>query len=110
MLALSAAAHMALAIAALVAPPLFGTPLRLEPVAVVDLIGGGEFRQEAGKPPAPTAREDEKPASPAPTPPPARRGKRAKTESPMAAAISRRRDRRLFMPCSGRREGRSLYG
>ena len=78
MLALSAAAHMALAIAALVAPPLFGTPLRLEPVAVVDLIGGGEFRQEAGKPPAPTAREDEKPASPAPTPPPARRGKKAK--------------------------------
>ena len=81
MLALSAAAHMALAIAALVAPPLFGTPLRLEPVAVVDLIGGGEFRQEAGKPPAPTAREDEKPAPPAPTRPPARREKRAKTAS-----------------------------
>ena len=79
MLALSAAAHMALAIAALVAPPLFGTPLRLDPVAVVDLVGGGEFRQEAGKPPAPTAREDEKPASPAPTPLPARRGKRAQT-------------------------------
>jgi TonB family protein len=79
MLALSAAAHMALAIVALVAPPLFGTPLRLEPVAVVDLIGGGEFRQEAGKSPAPIAREDEKPAPPAPTRPPARRGKRAKT-------------------------------
>jgi TolA protein len=64
MLALSVAAHMALAIVALVAPPLLGTPLRLEPVAVVDLIGGGEFRQEAGKPPAPTqaARETVEPA------------------------------------------------
>ena len=64
MLALSAAAHVALAIAALVVLPLFGTPLRLEPVAVVDLIGGGEFRQEARKPPepAPPAGEDVKPA------------------------------------------------
>ena len=79
MLALSAAAHMALAIAALVAPPLFGTPLRLEPVAVVDLIGGGEFREETTKSPTPAAREEEKPAPPAPTRPPARRGKRAKT-------------------------------
>jgi colicin import membrane protein len=54
MLALSVAAHMALAIGGLVVFPRFGTPLRLEPVAVVDLIGGGEFRQEAGKPPEPT--------------------------------------------------------
>ncbi|MBE0606738.1 MAG: hypothetical protein IH610_10675, partial [Deltaproteobacteria bacterium] len=51
MLALSAAVHMALAIGALLVSPLFGTPLRLEPVAVVDLIGGGEFRQEASVPP-----------------------------------------------------------
>ncbi|MGA8752544.1 MAG: hypothetical protein WB712_02740, partial [Candidatus Deferrimicrobium sp.] len=79
MLALSAAAHMALAIVALTVSPLLGTPLRLEPVAVVDLIGGGEFRREASNPPAPTAREDEKPAPPAPTRLPARRGKKAKT-------------------------------
>ena len=91
-IALSAAAHVALVIAAVVAAPLFGTPLRLEPVAVVDLIGGGEFRREAVKPPAAAAREDEKPAPPAargdekpaptaPTHPPAKRGKRAKTAS-----------------------------
>ena len=83
MLALSAAAHTALAIVALVAPPLFGTPLRLEPVAVVDLIGGREFRQEAGKPPGPPpiARENGKPAPEGrtvSTPPPARRRKEAK--------------------------------
>jgi colicin import membrane protein len=83
MLAFSAAAHVALAIAALVLFPLFGTPPRLEPVAVVDLIGGGEFRQETRKPPgpAPLAREDEKPAPPAPTPLPARREMRAKSPS-----------------------------
>jgi colicin import membrane protein len=78
MLAVSAAAHMALVIAVLAVPPLLGTPLRLEPVAVVDLVGGGEFRQETGKSPAPTAREDETPAPPAPTRPPAKRGKKAK--------------------------------
>jgi colicin import membrane protein len=78
MLVLSAVGHVALAIAGLVGIPLFGTPLRLEPVAVVDLIGGGEFRREAEKPPAPTARGDEKPAAPAPAPtrPPSKRGKR----------------------------------
>ena len=103
MLALSVAAHMALAIVALVAPPLFGTPLRLEPVAVVDLIGGGEFRREAGKPPAPTAREDEKPASrdrTASAHPPAKREKApkaapedfvpAKQRAADAAALSER--------------------
>jgi TolA protein len=63
MLALSGAAHLVLAIAALAVPPLSGTPLRLEPVAVVDLIGGGEFRREASMPPGPTpaARENGKP-------------------------------------------------
>jgi colicin import membrane protein len=81
MLALSTAAHVALAIAALVVSPLFGTPLRLQPVAVVDLIGGSEFRQEPGKSPAPAAREEEKPAPPAPAPPPARPGKKPKGAS-----------------------------
>ena len=83
MLALSAVVHMSLAIAALTVPPLLGTPLRLEPVAVVDLIGGGEFREETRKPPEPTpaASESEKPAPKgrtASTPPPAARGKAAK--------------------------------
>ena len=83
MLALSGAAHLLLAFVALVVLPRFGTPRHLEPVAVVDLIGGGDFRQEAGKPPgpAPPAREEEKPApkGKAPsTPPPARSRKEAK--------------------------------
>ena len=86
MLALSVAAHLALAVAGLVVLPLFGTPLRLEPVAVVDLIGGGEFRQEAAKPPGPTpARETGKPAPRDRTasahPPPEPRRKGAKTAS-----------------------------
>jgi colicin import membrane protein len=83
MLAFSGAAHLVLAFVALVVFPRFGTPRHLEPVAVVDLIGGGEFREEAGKPPgpAPPAREEEKPApkGKAPsTPPPARSRKEAK--------------------------------
>ncbi len=84
MLALSGAAHLVLAFVALIVFPLFGTPLRLEPVAVVDLIGGGEFRQEAGKPPGPAPPAREKEEKPAPkgktpsTPPPARSRKEAK--------------------------------
>ena len=83
MLALSAAAHIALVTAALLVPPLLGTPLRLEPVAVVDLIGGGEFRQEARKPPEATQAEGES-VKPAPRDrtatalPPAKRGKKQK--------------------------------
>lgn len=72
---------MALAIGALLVSPLFGTPLRLEPVAVVDLIGGGEFRQKASIPPPPAASGDEEPAPrerTAPARPPAKRGKKAK--------------------------------
>jgi TonB family protein len=94
MLALSAAAHVALAIAALAVSLLSGTPPRLEPVAVVDLIGGGEFRREAAIPPAPAARGDEQPAPRDPTVPanpPAKRGKRAKA-APDDVAPSRRPD------------------
>jgi len=81
MLALSAAAHMALVIAALAVPSLLGTPLRLEPVAIVDLIGGGEFPQETRTPPTPAARENGTPAArerTASTHPPAKRGKEPK--------------------------------
>jgi TonB family protein len=95
MLALSVAAHMALAIGGLVVFPLFGTPLRLEPVAVVDLIGGGEFRQEAGKPPEPpqAARETVEPAPrerTASAPPPAKREKAPKA-APDDAVPARQR-------------------
>lgn len=84
MLALSGAAHLLLAVLALVVFPLFATPLRLEPVAVVDLIGDGEFRREDPTPPAPAPHSAEK-ERPAPeeetpsTPPPARSRKRAKS-------------------------------
>jgi colicin import membrane protein len=94
MLALSVAAHLVLAVTGLVVTPLLGTPLRLEPVAVVDLVGGGEFRQEAAKPPGPPpAREAVKPAPLGRTAsshlPPATRGKRA-TVVPDAFAPAKR--------------------
>ncbi|GAB4240535.1 MAG: hypothetical protein OHK0028_18680 [Deltaproteobacteria bacterium] len=58
MLALSGAFHLSLAVLALAFPPLFGAPPRLEPVAVVDLIGVGELRGDAGKPPGPPPRAE----------------------------------------------------
>ena len=94
MLALSGAAHLVLAFVSLVVFPMFGTPLRLEPVAVVDLIGGGDFRQVAGKPPEPAAREKEKPEpkGKAPSvPPPARSRKGART-APEVFARSKQQD------------------
>lgn len=81
MLALSAGAHVALLAAALAVSPMLGAPPHLEPVAVVDLIGGGEFRREAEKQPPPDARENAKPAPPAPARPPSKRGKRTKPSS-----------------------------
>jgi colicin import membrane protein len=84
MLALSGAVHMLLAIAALTVPPLLGTPLRLEPVAVVDLIGGGEFLKDAekapGSPPQLAQEKEEPPkGGKASKIPPAPRGKTAKS-------------------------------
>jgi colicin import membrane protein len=87
MLAFSGAAHLLLAILALFVFPMFGTPPRLEPVAVVDLIGDGEFRREDSTPPptpAPPAAEKEKPVPEAKTPstpPPARSRKGAKASA-----------------------------
>ncbi|MGZ8441082.1 MAG: hypothetical protein ACXWXD_09955, partial [Candidatus Deferrimicrobiaceae bacterium] len=94
MLALSGAAHVVLVIASLAVPPLLGTPLRLEPVAVVDLIGGGEFRQESPMPPGPSPPAGESEKAPpkdraAATHPPATRGKVAKA-APDAIVPSRR--------------------
>jgi colicin import membrane protein len=86
---------VALLIAALTVPPLLGTPLRLEPVAVVDLIGGGEFRRETSVPrePAQAARETVEPAPrerTAPAPPPAKREKAPKAASDDFAPSKRR--------------------
>ena len=92
MLVLSVAAHMALVIAALAVPSLLGTPLRLEPVAVVDLIGGGEFDRETTKSPTPAARESGKPAPRVrteSTPPPVR-SRKGVTAVPDAFAPSKR--------------------
>ena len=92
MLALSGAAHLALLIAALAVPSLFGTSLRLEPVAVVDLVGGGEFRRETAKAPEPApapAKKGKVPparnAGKTPSPPPAAKGKAARKAVPVAA-------------------------
>lgn len=92
MLALSGAAHLALLIVALVVATLSGTPLRLEPVTVVDLVGGGEFRREApmpqGPPPAPAKKEKAPPArkaGKAASSPPATKGKAPKKAAPVAA-------------------------
>jgi len=83
MLALSGVAHVGVVVLALAFPSLFSTPVRLEPVAVVDLIGGGEFQRDAGKapgpPPQPARGKEEPPKeAKAPTPPPAPRGMTAK--------------------------------
>lgn len=100
MLALSGALHLVLAVLALAFPPLFGTPMRLEPVAVVDLIGGGEFRGDAGKPPGPPPREVRAKTQPAgKIPPREKRPARGKTAgaareekpSPDAFPTSKRR-------------------
>jgi colicin import membrane protein len=90
MIVLSGAFHVLLAVLAFAVSALQGPAFRLEPVAVVDLVGGGEFRQAERAPPGPT---------PAPAKPekatPARkagkaekappRGKAAKKSAPVAA-------------------------
>lgn len=91
MLALSGAAHLFLAIAALTVPPMLGIPVRLEPVAVVDLIGGGEFLREEVKPKGPAAGESARPeprGRTASTSPSAKRGKGVKAAD--AASLAER--------------------
>ncbi len=93
MLAISAATHLFLGIAALSFPFLAGTPRHLEPVAVVDLVGGGEFRRESPKPPEPVAGESERSAPrerTPPAPPPSRGHKGTKKPRPDDLALSRR--------------------
>jgi TonB family protein len=90
MVALSGAFHVLLAVLALGVSALRGPAFRLEPVAVVDLVGGREFRQAetkaAGPPPATAKPEKAPPASKAgkaeKAPP---RGKAAKKSLPTAA-------------------------
>ena len=90
MIALSGAFHILLAVLALAVSALRGPAFRLEPVAVVDLVGAGEFRQAERKAPppapAPAKREEAPPAriaGKAEKVPP--RGKTAKKSAPVAA-------------------------
>ena len=90
MVALSGAFHVLLAMLALAVSSLRGPGLRLEPVAVVDLVGGGEFRQAAsappGPPPAPAATEKSPPAKKAgKAEPPPPKGKAARKPAPTAS-------------------------
>ena len=90
MIALSGAFHVVLAAFALTLPFLRGAAVRLEPVAVVDLVGGGEFRQAErqppGPPPAPAKPEKAEPAGKAAKPEKAQpKGKTAKKSAPAAA-------------------------
>lgn len=92
MVVLSGAAHLVLTIAALAVLSLPRTPLRLEPVAVVDLIGGGEFRRETRTPPAPTPRPErvkESPPRGEKHPPPARSRKETKAAADAFLASKR---------------------
>ena len=61
MIVVSGVFHVLLAVLALAVSAFRGSPIRLEPVAVVDLVGGGEFRQPVttapGPPPAPAKPE-----------------------------------------------------
>ncbi|MGE5248567.1 MAG: energy transducer TonB [Verrucomicrobiota bacterium] len=75
MLALSGAFHLFVAILALAAGAFRGTPIRLEPVAVVNLVGGVDLPgKTAERPGAPKAAEKAAPttkkAEKAPAPPP----------------------------------------
>jgi colicin import membrane protein len=75
MLAMSGVFHLMVGILALTVTSLQGNPIRLEPVAVVNLVGGGELSRKAREEPGPpTAAEKappprEKAAEKAPAPP-----------------------------------------
>src|SRR5512139_2521497 len=76
MIVLSGAFHVLLAVLAFTVSALRGPAFRLEPVAVVDLVGGGEFRQTEGKAPGPPPA----PAKPEKAPPATKAGKAEKAE------------------------------
>jgi TonB family protein len=92
MLVASGIFHLLVAAVALTVTSLQGTSIRLEPVAVVNLIGGGEFTREAEPKPAPPAAEPkappprEKTAEKAPPPPKAAKKPPATKRAPVAAA------------------------
>jgi len=89
MIVLSGAFHVLLAVLALAVSAFRGPAFRLQPVAVVDLVGGGEFRLAEAKAPGPA------PAPAKEVVPPARKagkaakappkGKAAKKSAPSAA-------------------------
>lgn len=71
MIALSGAFHVLLAVLAFAVSTLRGPVFRMEPVAIVDLVGGGEFRQAESAPPGPPPA----PAKPERAPPARKAGK-----------------------------------
>ena len=91
MLALSGVFHVLLAALAFAVSTLQGPAFRLEPVAVVDLVGGGEIRKVEEKAPGPPAEpsktEKAPPAKKAEKAPPAKKAEkaRAKKAEPVAA-------------------------
>jgi colicin import membrane protein len=89
MIALSGVFHVLLAVLAFALSTLRGPGFRLEPVAVVDLVGGGEFRRAAsappGPPPAPAKPEKAPPARKAGKAEAPPKGKAAKKPAPSAS-------------------------
>jgi colicin import membrane protein len=96
MLALSGVFHILVGFLALTVSSLQRTPIRLEPVAVVNLIGGGEFLRDVGERPGPPKAEAPSTAPPSPkrdtgrkVPPPPRKAAEkapAKKKAPEVAA------------------------
>ncbi len=64
MLALSVAVHLLVGILALTVASLQGTDIRLEPVTVVNLVGGGELPREAMEKPGPPKAVEKAPPPP----------------------------------------------
>src|SRR5512134_559412 len=84
MIALSGVFHVLLAVLAFAVSAFRGPAFRLEPVAVVDLVGGGEFRQVQTKAPAPSPA----PAKPEKAPP-ARKAEKAEKVPPKGKAAKK---------------------
>ncbi|MBI5904315.1 MAG: TonB C-terminal domain-containing protein [Deltaproteobacteria bacterium] len=88
MIALSGAFHVALGVLALAVSSIQGPTFRLQPVAVVDLVGGGEFRETGARQPGPAP----KPAVREKAPPPKKAGKPPKAAARKPAPAARPED------------------
>jgi TonB family protein len=84
MLALSGAFHVLLAALAFAVSAHLGPAYRLEPVAVVDLVGGGEIRQREEKAPGPPPGAPKTEPAPAKKAPPKEKTAKPKKTAPVA--------------------------